>query len=251
MRVVILGSGNVATVLGRLITKTNHTIVQIISRQLIHAKNLATELQCSFTDNYEEMDITADIYIIALVDDALTTLKNIPAIADKLIVHTAGSVSINALKGFSSTYGVLYPLQSLRKEMQYLPEIPWLVDGNTEETTTTIKDFASSFSSLVAEGKDEERIKLHVAAVLVSNFTNHLFSLTEQYCETEHLNFKILLPLIKETANRIEDYSPSNMQTGPAIRNDIFTIDRHLKLLTNHPKLKYLYMKITDSIMSR
>lgn len=249
MRVVIIGSGNVASVLGRLLKKTNHEIVQVFSRSVDHARLLANELRCPFTDNYMIIDKSADLYLVALNDTALYDLNTSFHLGNKLILHTAGSVPKDILKDISINYGVLYPLQSLRKEMNYLHEIPFLIDGNTEENITLIEEFAKTISDTVTKSSDEERLKLHVAAVVVSNFTNHLYALAEEFCINENIDFKLLVPLIKETAARIENYSPEEVQTGPAMRNDIFTLDKHLRLLSNHPKLKYIYLKLTDSIM--
>jgi predicted short-subunit dehydrogenase-like oxidoreductase (DUF2520 family) len=114
---------------------------------------------------------------------------------------------------------------------------------------TLVEDFAQTISGTVAKAGDVERLKLHVAAVVVSNFTNHLYALAEDFCKKENIDFKLLAPLIKETAQRVEAHSPASVQTGPALRNDVFTLDKHLRLLSNHPKLKYIYLKLTDSIM--
>ena len=228
MRIVIIGSGNVASVLGRLFKKNDHEIVQVISRNAAHAEVLANELNYSFTDYSGNIDTGADLYIVAVNDGALYDLNRSFHLGNKLIMHTAGSVSKDVLKDISVNYGVLYPLQSLRKEME---------------------DFAKTLSSKVARVTDDERLKLHVAAVIVSNFTNHLYALAEEFCKKENIDFKLLAPLIKETANRVETFSPAEVQTGPAARNDIFTLDKHLRLLANYPKLKYIYLKLTDSIM--
>lgn len=249
MRVVIIGSGNVASVLGRLFTKTNHEIVQVVSRNAAHAEVLAAEFGCPFADYAGAINKEADLYLVAVVDSALYDLNNNIHLGNKLILHTAGSVSKDVLKQISINYGVLYPLQSLRKEMAYTGEIPFLIDGNTEETTTLIEDFARTFSGHVVKATDDERLKLHVAAVVVSNFSNHLYVLAETFCKKEKVDFKLLLPLIKETAGRIEHISPAEVQTGPAVRKDVFTLDKHLRVLSNHPALKYIYLKLTDSIM--
>jgi predicted short-subunit dehydrogenase-like oxidoreductase (DUF2520 family) len=97
---------------------------------------------------------------------------------------------------------------------------------------------------------DEDRLKLHVAAVIVSNFTNHLYAIAEEYCHKESVDFNMLKPLILETAQRIEHISPAAVQTGPAVRKDIHTLDKHLRLLTNHQKLRTTYLRLTDSIMN-
>lgn len=249
MQVVIIGSGNVATVLGRLCKQNGHEIVQVVSRHAGHAKILADELDCGYTDYGGEMNRRAAVYLLAVADTALFDLDDNFSLGNKLVLHTAGSVSKDVLKKSSVNYGVLYPLQSLRKEMEYSNDIPLLIDGNTAGTISLVTDLAKTISSNVSTANDEERLKLHVAAVVVSNFTNHLYALAADFCKKEHVDFTLLMPLIKETAERIQHASPADVQTGPAVRNDIFTIEKHLRILTAHPVLKYIYIKLTDSIM--
>jgi predicted short-subunit dehydrogenase-like oxidoreductase (DUF2520 family) len=250
MKIALIGSGNVATVLGRLITKNGHQVCQVISRDIEHAKLLAEELGGGYADFDGKPDRSADLFIIAISDAALDHFFVKGAISDKIVVHTAGSVSKDILKNFSSRYGVLYPLQSLRKEMPYIPSIPLLVDGNDGATTDFIESFARSISPDVQRMGDEARLKLHAAAVVVSNFTNHLYAITEDFCSKENVDFDMLKPLIIETAERIKEASPSRVQTGPAIRKDILTLDKHLRLFTAHPKLRTMYLRLTDSIMN-
>jgi predicted short-subunit dehydrogenase-like oxidoreductase (DUF2520 family) len=250
MRIVIIGSGNVATILGRLIQKAGHEILQVVSRDATHARALAGELQSSYADQDGTIDKNADLYLIAVKDSALYELNKSFNVGNKLVLHTAGSISKDVLQSISTNYGVLYPLQSLRKEMDTTAVIPLLIDGNTNEAIVLIEDFAHSISDSVSVAGDEERLKLHVAAVIVSNFTNHLYALAEQFCVQENVDFKMLVPLIRETADRVASNSPAAVQTGPALRNDIFTLDKHLRLLNAYPKLKYLYLKFTESIMN-
>jgi len=250
MRIVIIGSGNVATVLGRLFKKNGHQVIQVMSRHFSHAKLLANELGCAYT-NYDGItDLTGDLYLVAISDGVLFDLNKSFRLDNKLIVHTAGSVSKEVLNEISHNYGSLYPFQSLRKEMAEIPTIPLLVDGNTEETTILIEDFAKTLTPIVKRTTDEERLKLHVAGVVVNNFTNHLYAVAENFCTKELIDFKLLLPLIEETTQRLKQFSAKDVQTGPAVRNDVFTLDKHLRILNDHPKLKYLYLKLTDSIMN-
>jgi len=251
MKTVIVGSGNVATVLGKKIKQAGHEIVQVLSRTLEHAKILGRELGCAYTDDNSAINMDADIYLLALSDSALHGLKELSPPGHKLVLHTAGSVPMDILGKLSSNFGILYPLQSLRREMSPHEPVPLLVQGNTPENTDIIKKFAESISNIVSVAGDEERLKLHVAAVIVSNFTNHLYTLAEEFCNKERVDFKMLLPLIRETAQRLDNHLPAAVQTGPAIRNDIFTLDKHLRLLSDHPRLKYIYLKMTDSIMNR
>jgi predicted short-subunit dehydrogenase-like oxidoreductase (DUF2520 family) len=250
MNIVIIGSGNVATVLGRKIKAAGHTVLQVVSRKAENAKILADELGCNYAD-LTGISKTAALYIIAIADSALHNFHTKISLGNKLVAHTAGSVSKDVLQHISSSYGVLYPLQSLRMEMPVLPRIPLCIDANDNAAVLLLKEFAESISDTVTHCTDDERLKLHVGAVVVSNFTNHLYAQAQDFCEKEGVEFKKLLPLIEETAVRMQLVAPKDLQTGPAVRNDVFTLDRHLKALANHPKLKYLYIKLTDSIMSK
>ena len=251
MRVVIIGAGNVATVFGRLIKQAGHEIIQVVSRNIFNARLLAGELGCAFSDDPKILNMKADMYIVAMADAALNQLPESYFLGDKLIVHTAGSVPKDILKDVSVNYGVMYPLQSLRKENPELhQDIPLLIDGSTEEAFSMIEQFAFTISTTVSRVNDEQRMKLHVAAVIVSNFSNHLYALASEYCTIEGVDFKMLQPLIEETALRLRFHPPAEMQTGPAIRKDIVTLEKHLRILSQHPALKTVYLRITDSIMN-
>jgi predicted short-subunit dehydrogenase-like oxidoreductase (DUF2520 family) len=251
MRIVIIGAGNVATVLGRAIKKAGHEIIQVISRKQETAQVLADELGCSASSDFSEVDKTAHLFLVAMSDAALNELKEKFNVGDKIIVHTAGSVSLEVLKDISTNYGVLYPLQSLRKENKdESVTIPLLIDGNSNDTIFKIGEFAKTISSLVSFANDEQRVKLHIAAVVTSNFANHLFCLAAEYCKNEKLDFKMLQPLIEETAIRLRDHVPCDMQTGPAARKDIVTLDKHLRMLNAYPRLRTVYLRMTDSIMN-
>ncbi len=248
MRIGLIGTGNVATILGRKIKVAGHEVVQVYGRAATHAQQLASELGAAYTTVIDHLDQSAQLYIIAVADAAIPAVAASLALKDKLVVHTAGSVSKDVLKGTSKRYGILYPLQSLRKEMQQLPEIPLLVDANTPEDLALLQELALGLSAQVGVASDEQRLKLHVAAVIVSNFTNHLYTLAEQYCQAEQADFSLLHPLIVQVAARIQHMPPREAQTGPAIRKDAPTIEKHLALLEQHGEVKELYAWFTKSI---
>ncbi len=249
MDIVIIGSGNVASVLGRKFKAAGHHIVQVYSRNASVASKLAYEWDTESTNYKSLINNNADVYLIAVSDDAIADVVDNLRLPRKVVAHTAASVPKEVLKDVTNHYGVFYPLQSLRKEMIDLPEVPIFFDGSDELAKTKLEALAHSISDeKVMEASDDQRLKLHIAAVIVSNFTNHLYTLAEEYCKKEGLDFKQLLPLIEETAFRVEDISPRQAQTGPAIRHDKETIEKHLALLKEHPQLKNIYLLLTESI---
>jgi predicted short-subunit dehydrogenase-like oxidoreductase (DUF2520 family) len=248
MDIVIIGTGNTATVLGRKLKAAGHNILQVFGRDSMAASDLAYELGTESTNYWNVVNRDADIYILAVSDIAIEEVIKELNLPGKTIVHTAASVSKNILRNASGHFGVFYPLQSLKKEINHLPETPIIIDASDEATLDELSNLAHSISHHVIEANDEQRLKLHLAAVFCNNFVNHIYVLTEDYCKKETIDFKLLLPLIKETAERLEDISPSQSQTGPAIRNDRPTIEKHLALLQNHPQLQKIYSIFTESI---
>ena len=248
MRVVLIGSGNTATILGRLMKQSNHQIVQVFGRTAETTDAFAKQLGASYCTDAGKIDNSADLYVIAVSDEAVSDVAGKLALHNKLVVHTAGSVSKEVLKQASVNYGVLYPLQSLRKEMKELPLIPLLVDGNTSDDLTLIYDFAQTLSKQVQKANDEERLRYHLAAVMVNNFSNHLYTLVQDYCKQTGTDFSFLLPLVQQLPQRLADHLPQDLQTGPAIRGDQATINKHFQLLLDHRQIKNLYALFTESI---
>lgn len=248
MDIVLIGTGNTATVLGRKLRKAGHNIVQVFGRDSSQASQLAYELDTESTNYWNVINRKADLYILAVSDIAIEEVFHELQLSDKTVVHTAASVSKHVLKEGTDHYGVLYPLQSLKKEIDYLPEIPIIIDASDEKTLHMLDVLAHSISDRVVEANDETRVKLHLAAVMVNNFTNHLYALIEKYCRDEGLDFYLLLPLITETAARLENMPPAKSQTGPALRGDHTTIEKHLALLHKYPQLKKIYELFSESI---
>lgn len=251
MDIVILGSGNVAAVLGRKFKAAGHNILQVVSRNAPAASKLAYEWDTESTNYPSIINRNAEVYIVAVSDDAIDDVVADLQLPKKVVAHTAASVSKDVLKNVSQHYGVFYPLQSLNKENVQLPESPIFFDGSDELTKKKLQALANSISPQHAtQAGDDARMKLHVAAVFVNNFPNHLYALAENYCKKEGINFKDLLPLIEETVSRLKNISPATSQTGPATRNDEETIQKHLALLETHPQMKKVYEFLSESIKS-
>ncbi len=251
MQISIFGTGNVATVLGKMLKAADHEMVQVYGRDEAAAKALAKELGAEPVVEMHAVNKHVDLLLMAISDSAIAKIAETLHVDHTVVAHTAGSVSQEVLQKMSKNYGVFYPLQSLRKQMEALPNIPLLIDGNTPEVQTMLFDLAKDISPQVQLADDATRLKLHLAAVVVSNFTNHLFALADAYCQTEKVDFALLQPLMEETASRLRHAKPAAVQTGPAIRNDQSTIDLHLQMLQNNPQLKLVYEMLTKSIQGK
>ncbi|MEO8172214.1 MAG: F420-dependent NADP oxidoreductase [Sediminibacterium sp.] len=248
MLVTIIGSGNVAAVLGKALVQKGYVISEIYSRDPAHAVQLAQQLHAKAITALEKLDKNADIYLIAVSDDALTEVAAALSLKDKLVIHTAGSVSKEILKNVSTNYGVLWPMKMIRKSMDTLGPVTIVVDGNTKTVTDQIAEFATVFSNTVAVADDIMRSKMHILAAFTSNFANHLYHLAADYCEAENIDLSLFYSIIEETAQQIRSHHPKDVQAGPAFRGDLQTLEKHVQILAKYPQLRKLYEAMTESI---
>ncbi|PRX50666.1 Rossmann-like and DUF2520 domain-containing protein [Salegentibacter salegens] len=242
--VVILGAGNVAFHLFRAFSEAENTrVIQVYNHReesLKDFKNLTDT-----TSNISDLK-QADFYLLALKDDVISEITHNLKDKTGMVLHTSGAVNLNALDSVKNS-GVFYPLQTFSKNKTVdFAEIPVCIEANSAENLKKIKKLAAEISKDVRAINSEQRKALHLAAVFVNNFSNHLYTIGAEICEKHQVDFSILKPLIRETASKIESLSPQDAQTGPALRNDQQTIEAHLALLSkNH---KAIYNLLTQSI---
>lgn len=250
MKIVFLGSGNVATNMAVAMQKAGHTLVQVYNHRLEGAKSLAEKLQCSYTDQLKDLSKEADIYIISIKDDAIEGLAKQLAVPGKVVVHTAGSIPMEVLAVASPEFGSLYPLQTFTKGRSLdFKTIPLFVEAANADTLKLINDLALSISDSVKVADFEQRKILHLSAVFACNFVNHLYDLSQDLLREHNLDFDALRPLVLETALKAQEMNPHDGQTGPAKRNDRQVITKHLQLLSNNQPLKNIYTVLTESIV--
>lgn len=250
MTITIIGAGNVGYHLAIALKQTKHEVLQIFSRTTERFDAFPHGLSQKKTSSWEEIKTTADLYIIAVNDQAIEEvsqeLKKIGV--EGIVLHTSGATSIEVLKQHAE-YGIFYPLQSFSQSKKVdWGFVPLCIDGNTSSVKNRLQKLAQSLSPITHLMDDEQRQALHVAAVFVNNFSNHLLALGEEICQDFGVPFGILQPLIRETFEKVQSISPKTAQTGPAIRGDSATLQKHLSLLQNYPDKQLLYQLISESI---
>ncbi|MBR1503863.1 MAG: DUF2520 domain-containing protein [Prevotella sp.] len=250
MKIVFVGSGNLATQLSLALKDAGKDIVQVFSRTETHAKMLADKLGCDYTASVEAVRKDADVYIFSVKDDALNGL--IAAVCDSrptaLFLHTAGSVAMDVFKGYAQHYGVLYPMQTFSKNRRVVfSEIPCFVEASSEADLSAVRMLAESVSCHVVDCDSEKRKKMHLAAVLACNLTNHCYRLAERVLEREQIDFDLFLPLIEETARKVRTLSPKEAQTGPMVRYDKSVMEMQMAMLPDECT-REIYRLMAESI---
>lgn len=245
INVVILGTGNVAKhLLDVFMTHYGIKVVQVYGRN-----QKALSVFGKFVPTTSEISkiILADIYIMAVSDDAIVEIASRLDLKEGLLVHTSGSIPMKSLPK-KNRRGIFYPLQTFTVGRTVdFKEIPICIEAENDQDYGLLKQLASIISNKVVGMDSKQRKSLHLAAVMANNFTNHMYFLSNEFCEQKGIPFDLLHPLIKETAHKIQDLAPYDAQTGPARRNDKGTLKKHLAQLKNKNH-KELYRLLSKSI---
>ncbi|MBR1769134.1 MAG: DUF2520 domain-containing protein [Bacteroidales bacterium] len=236
--VTIVGKGNVAEHYFLRMSEKGLNVKMISSRQTFRSEDFASEL-----------------IILAVKDDALEQLTlNIlhdlkaPLSNNQILVHTSGFKETSFLQSLCSYYGSFYPLQTLKKGMQIdFNSVPLCTWANTEKAAEKLKNLAEKLSSIHYTLTDAQRQTLHLAAVFVNNFPNHLFHIADKILSRNDLSLSILFPLIDRTAEAIKNKQPFYCQTGPALRGEKSIMEQHKERL--NPEEKAIYELISKDIM--
>ena len=247
IKITIIGSGNVAQHLIDAFAKNNAVeIVQVFSRS---QKYISCNLDSSKITNDWNALTEADLCIIAVSDDSISSVSAQLPFENQLVVHTSGSAPLASLND-KNRKGIFYPLQTFTKGKTIdFKTIPFCLETQFEDDYVILEKVASSISDSVQAIDSHQRKALHVAAVFVNNFTNYLYQLGNDICQENHVPFDILKPLILETAEKLLTLSPKEAQTGPAKRNDISTIEAHESFLSNENQ-STIYKILTQSIQN-
>ena len=243
--VVFIGAGNLATNLAKALYYKGFRIVQVYSRTEESARALAEKVEADYTTDLQEISKDAKLYIVSLKDAAFVEL--LPQITEdkqkSLLVH------MSVWEGHAERYGVFYPMQTFSKQREVdFQEVPFFIEAKRAEDTELLKAIASTLSEKVYEADSEQRKSLHLAAVFICNFTNHMYALAADLLEKYNLPFEVMLPLIDETARKVHELAPRDAQTGPAVRYDENVMSNHLAMLVDSPALQEIYKLMSKSI---
>ena len=245
----LIGAGNAATAIGEALHGAGHQCCEVYSRTEVNAKQLAERLGCKYTADITQVGQEADIYLIAVKDDAIEQVALELRAGGKIVAHSSGIRSKDLLKETSPNYGIFYPNVSMTKGAKVdMKEVLILLESSNYHTITQLNELAKSISNNVQVVEEVQRQSLHVAAVFANNFVNHLYIIAEEILKGEGLDFSILRPMIAQHLTTLQSISPSLLQTGPALRADTTAMERHIVLLNENKSLEQLYIDLSERI---
>jgi len=251
-RISMVGTGNVATHLARVLTKAQVRIIDIYSPQQAHAKTFSLSFGCHIASSLQELSTDTDLILLCVPDNQVSAVGAQLSPGSAIIAHTSGIVGLDKLQVGNAKTGVFYPLQTFSKQrIVDFSNVPMCIESNDAETFGKLTQLAYKISNKVVAISSPEREILHLTAVMVNNFTNMLYGMAHDILDNHELSFDLLLPLIRETASKVMEMKPAEAQTGPARRNDDLTMTRHMELLDKFPHYREIYQLITDHIIKK
>lgn len=251
MKLGFIGTGNMASNLASAFFNAGYEITSFYSRELKHGKELAKKFNSSLVNDINSFENSCDIIFITTPDSEIENFGNeIKKSSTKIIVHCSGSTALNSLN--QNNIGVFYPLQTLTKnKLSGFKEVPIIIEASNDQTMNTLISLANSISSKVVEMNSEQRLKLHLGAVVINNFVYFINSLGREWLIQNKIEAELLKPLALKTLENSFTNLPFSMQTGPAARNDVKTIEHHLEMLQNNEELKLIYKMISELISKK
>lgn len=253
MKLCILGAGNVATHLATAFVGVGHDVT-VWNRNEAGLDMVNSLHNCHSTTRLDFLPKDADVYLISVRDDALNdiaeALRGVLGRTDAIIAHTAGSVALHVLETRFTHCGVLYPMQtfSKTKPLDY-SAIPFFIEGKGGAERVLWR-LAESVSANVYVADSHQRKTLHIASVFACNFVNHCFAISERILSEANVPFRVMLPLIQETIAKVQIMSPSQGQTGPAVREDHTIMDEHIRMLCDKPIEQEIYKLLSQNIIN-
>jgi predicted short-subunit dehydrogenase-like oxidoreductase (DUF2520 family) len=225
---------------------------QVLSRSFEHAQMLARRVDAQPIDRWQRLDEDADVYLLAVTDDALYDLALDLRLPSALVLHTSGSTPLTVLKPISRRYGVVWSPQTFVRDiaMDYR-RLPLCIEGSSPEVEVEMEELMSLVSPCIYHLDHEQRRQAHLAAVWVSNFVNALNATAQDLMARNGLDFEMLRPLAEQTLRKWDYGNLWLQQTGPAIRHDEKTLNAQRRLLLDQPQLLALYDQLTELIQSR
>ncbi len=254
-KISLIGTGNMAWHLLNCFRSADIEVLEVYGRNQKEANEFKSFFHTTCVNAISEISDQADVYFICVSDDAISEVLSLLPFrlkSNQLLVHTSGALASGILSPFAEHYGCFWPVQTLTKARPVLTkEIPVVITASDTDVAAQLCELAAQISEQFMVLDDDKKQALHVAAVMVNNFTNHLYDLTASYCREEAVDFQLLGPIIKETALKAVSGVPGQIQTGPAVRNDISTIAKHRMHLKKYPALLKLYDLFTESIIAK
>lgn len=236
MKVGFIGPGKVGRSFGCYLMKNQTQVVGYYGKSYEKTLQLATEIGCNAFSDLSKLILSADLIGITVQDDQIKLIVEHIAslnleISNKVFFHMSGSLTQEVLKPLSEKRFSLHPLRAFPKlvtDVRDFYGIYYSLEGGDQR----IHDWLNEIHISYFEISSQQKAQYHAAAAIVSNYLVAVldfgFSQFEALGLPEDLSKKALWPLVLGTLENIDALGTKKALTGPIVRGDIQTIEKHL-----------------------
>ncbi|HEY5532336.1 MAG TPA: DUF2520 domain-containing protein [Candidatus Anoxymicrobiaceae bacterium] len=258
-KVAIIGSGRVGTAMALLLSERGYDVVCVADpEQQVRTRAAGLSGAEPVADDVEAARL-ADIIIITTPDSAIaSTCRSIVdsgvEVRGKKFVHMSGALSLTALepaRHAGAQVLSIHPLQTFADMEGAVKALPGSTFGVTCEPS--LEGWASVFVSDL-EGtmqliRDEDKVLYHAAAVMASNFLAMMeyaaLTIARGLGFSDDAFAEAFAPLYRASVENVARLGPVEALTGPLVRGDAGTIEKHLTALAEFdPGLATLYSRV-------
>jgi predicted short-subunit dehydrogenase-like oxidoreductase (DUF2520 family) len=263
--VTIIGTGPVGRSIGWAFFQAGYPITSVIGLEADQVRYLRKQLQAKVGgQTVEEIPERTQIFVLAVPDDQIAAVAKDLAQLDflndrRIAMHCSGALGADVMESLTPR-GVhllsFHPMISFARgsRRRSFRNISVGVEGNQEAVAIGF-DIAKKLGLTPVEIPTKMKICYHLAGVWASNFLaailSQAVSLMKEIVHDRNESWVILEPLVEGTLGYIKRLGIEGAITGPAMRGDIGTINRHLDFLINqHPELLPIYRELTKTIIT-
>lgn len=189
-----------------------------------------------------------DLVLLCVPDESIAEVSRSIPVVPGILAHVSGVTDLSSIDKKHPRQAVFYPPMSLTPEAPpEISAIPFCIESPLKEVEQELQELARSLGASAHLIDARKRALLHLGAVLSQNFSNYLYGKTYDILKAHKVDFRLLLPLLEQSLERLKFSAPAEVQTGPAVRGDRATMEKHLEMIDDE-ELKKVYRLISKNI---
>lgn len=256
IKIGFIGPGKVGANLGRYFTQKGITISGFYGQNINSTKEAINITKSKFYENIKDIIKESDILFITTPDDIISIIDTQLSkfnLNNKSICHTSGSLKSNVLYNSKNSGALIYSIHPMfafsnkNINLNELEKIYFSIEGDYFENSP-IEKLIKKLGNKYFLRKEEDSATYHLANVFVSNLILSLLNIGISYFKklglSENDSLEAIKPLVKGNIESIFEKGFVDSLTGPVLRGDLTTIEKHLNALDKDHKELYKILSL-------
>ncbi len=256
----LVGAGALASSIGPALVNQGWRAIGVFGRtpRSQRAVSLAETVSGDASLAMDAAAQASDLLVISVPDREVASVVQELAASEvdwegKTVMHTSGvqdSLALAPLSARGARTVAAHPLQSFifPSNAEALDGVYVTLHGNPSGRLVAGRIFEEAGAKVITVSS-EDRVAIHVAAAVISNYTVAVSSIARELLQTTSIGeshiAKMLQPLLKGTLRNMAERGLDEALTGPIVRGDAATVARHVEhIARTAPHLMTVYVAL-------